>query len=71
MSERHVVISADTHCGAALHDYKPYLEKKYHDEFDEWALAIQEAERRTAEVFNDADRSPLNVGVDGDPTVDG
>ena len=71
MSERHVVISADTHCGAALHDYKPYLEKKYHDEFDEWAVAIQEAERRTAEVFNDADRSPLNVGVDGDPTVDG
>ena len=71
MSERHVVISADTHCGAALHDYKPYLEKKYHDEFDEWAVAIQEAERRTAEVFNDADRSPLNVGGDGDPTVDG
>jgi len=71
MSERHVVISADTHCGAALHDYKPYLEKKYHDEFDEWAVAIQEAERRTAEVFSDADRSPLNVGVDGDPTVDG
>ena len=71
MSERHVVISADTHCGAALHDYKPYLEKKYHNEFDEWAVVIQEAERRTAEVFNDADRSPLNVGVDGDPTVDG
>jgi len=71
MSERHVVISADTHCGAALHDYKPYLEKKYHDEFDEWAVAIQEAERRTAEVFSEADRSPLNVGVDGDPTVDG
>ena len=71
MSERHVVISADTHCGAALHDYKPYLEKKYHDEFDEWAVAIHEADRRTAEVFSDADRSPLNVGVDGDPTVDG
>jgi predicted TIM-barrel fold metal-dependent hydrolase len=71
MSERHVVISADTHCGAALHDYKPYLEKKYHGDFDEWAESVQEAERRTAEVFKDAERSPLNVGVDGDPEVDG
>ena len=71
MSERHVVISADTHCGAALHDYKPYLEKKYHEDFDEWAESVQAAERRTAEVFKDSDRSPLNVGVDGDPEVDG
>ena len=71
MSERHVVISADTHCGAALHDYKPYLEKKYHEDFDEWAESVQAAERRTAEVFKDAERSPLNVGVDGDPEVDG
>ncbi len=71
MSERHVVISADTHCGAALHDYKPYLEKKYHEDFDEWAESVQAAERRIAEVFKDAERSPLNVGVDGDPEVDG
>jgi len=71
MSERHIVISADTHCGAALHDYKPYLEKKYHEDFDEWAESVQAAERRTAEVFKDSDRSPLNVGVDGDPEVDG
>jgi predicted TIM-barrel fold metal-dependent hydrolase len=71
MSERHVVISADTHCGAALHDYKPYLEKKYHEDFDEWVESVLEAERRTAEVFKDSDRSPLNVGVDGDPEVDG
>jgi predicted TIM-barrel fold metal-dependent hydrolase len=71
MSERHVVISADTHCGAALHDYKPYLEKKYHADFDEWSESVQAAERRTAEVFKDAERSPLNVGVDGDPEVDG
>ena len=71
MSERHVVISADTHCGAALHDYKPYLEKKYHADFDEWAESVQAAERRTAEVFKDSERSPLNVGVDGDPEVDG
>ena len=66
MSEHHVVISADTHCGADLWDYKEYLPSKYHEDFDVWAKAIKEGERRTAEAFKDAERSPLNVGVDGD-----
>lgn len=34
---RYVVISADCHAGADLRDYKPYLETRYHDEFDAWA----------------------------------
>ena len=34
---RYVVISSDGHAGADLLDYKPYLEAKYHEEFDEWA----------------------------------
>ena len=29
-TDHHIVISADSHCGADLRDYKPYLEKKYH-----------------------------------------
>ncbi|MDG1463544.1 MAG: amidohydrolase family protein [Acidimicrobiales bacterium] len=70
-SEHHVVISADTHCGAGLWDYKGYLEQKHHEAFDEWARSIEEGQRRTAEAFKDAERSPLNVGVDGDPVVDG
>ena len=70
-SGHHVVISADTHCGAALWDYKEYLEKRYHEDFDDWARSIEEGQRRTAEVFKDAERSPLNVGVDGGPAVDG
>src|SRR3954464_1239148 len=36
MSERYTVISADCHAGADLLDYKPYLEKRYHDDFDVW-----------------------------------
>ncbi|MCX4822168.1 amidohydrolase [Streptomyces sp. NBC_01142] len=36
-TDRYTVISADCHAGADLLDYKPYLEKKYHDEFDAWA----------------------------------
>ena len=71
MSEHHIVISADTHCGAGLWDYKDYLETKYHDDFDVWARGIEEGERRTAEAFKGAERSPLNVGVDGDPAIDG
>lgn len=35
--DRYVVISTDTHCGAPIADYKPYLEARWHDEFDAWA----------------------------------
>jgi predicted TIM-barrel fold metal-dependent hydrolase len=37
-SRHYVIISADAHAGAALPDYKPYLERKFHDEFDAWAV---------------------------------
>ncbi|GAB2773755.1 amidohydrolase family protein [Streptomyces daliensis] len=33
----YTVISADCHAGADLLDYRPYLEKAYHDDFDVWA----------------------------------
>jgi predicted TIM-barrel fold metal-dependent hydrolase len=35
--DRYLVISADCHAGADLRDYKPFLESRYHDEFDDWA----------------------------------
>jgi predicted TIM-barrel fold metal-dependent hydrolase len=35
--ERYTVISADCHAGADLLDYRPYLERRYHDDFDAWA----------------------------------
>ncbi len=35
--DRYLVISADCHAGADLPDYKPFLERRYHDEFDDWA----------------------------------
>jgi len=34
---RYTVISADCHAGADLRDYKPFLETRYHDAFDDWA----------------------------------
>jgi len=35
--ERYTVISADCHAGADLRDYRPFLETRYHDAFDDWA----------------------------------
>ncbi|MGB6058543.1 MAG: amidohydrolase family protein [Microthrixaceae bacterium] len=36
-SKNYVVISADGHVGADLLDYKPYLEQRWHEDFDAWA----------------------------------
>jgi predicted TIM-barrel fold metal-dependent hydrolase len=38
--DRYTVISADCHAGADLLDYRPFLESKYHDAFDEWAATF-------------------------------
>ena len=35
--QRYVLISSDCHAGADLRDYKPYLERRWHDEFEAWA----------------------------------
>ncbi|MET8945516.1 amidohydrolase family protein [Streptomyces sp. NPDC004542] len=37
--DRLTVISADCHAGADLLDYRPYLERRYHEDFDAWAAA--------------------------------
>jgi len=39
--DRYVVISTDTHAGADLYDYKPYLPAQLHDDFDAWAKAYE------------------------------
>ena len=38
-----VLISSDGHAGADLLDYKPYLERRWHDEFDAWAANFRDA----------------------------
>lgn len=35
--DRYVVISADTHAGAEMHEYKNYLPSSLHEEFERWA----------------------------------
>ena len=34
--DHYIVISSDGHAGAQVHEYRDYLESKYHDEFDAW-----------------------------------
>jgi predicted TIM-barrel fold metal-dependent hydrolase len=41
VDDRYVVISADCHGGGELHEYRPYLAARYHDEFDAWADAYE------------------------------
>jgi len=35
--DRYIVISADGHAGGNIPDYRPYLESRWHDDFDAWA----------------------------------
>ena len=37
----YVVISADCHAGANVADYKPYLEARFHDDFDAWYATFE------------------------------
>ena len=46
--DRYIVISSDGHAGAQMHEYRDYLESKYHDEFDAWANDVREPVRRPA-----------------------
>lgn len=38
--DRYVVISSDCHAGAWIDEYKPYLAKRWHDDFDAWAATF-------------------------------
>ncbi|MCQ3807275.1 MAG: amidohydrolase family protein [Acidimicrobiaceae bacterium] len=67
--QHHTVISADTHCGADLRSYREYLDAKYLHEFDDWARFMERDNEARKELFKDMERSPLEVGVDGDPEV--
>jgi predicted TIM-barrel fold metal-dependent hydrolase len=37
LDDRLIIISTDGHCGADIPDYKPYLESRFHGDFDDWA----------------------------------
>jgi predicted TIM-barrel fold metal-dependent hydrolase len=65
-TDRYILISADTHAGADLRAYRPYLESKYHADFDAWVAGMDEQAEMMREMMG-----PRSVGVDGDPIADG
>lgn len=52
--DRYVAISTDTHAGADLLDYKPYLPTQLQDDFDAWA-------RTYVSPFDDWSSPPLGA----------
>jgi predicted TIM-barrel fold metal-dependent hydrolase len=38
--DRYLLVTSDAHAGAAMADYKPYLEARWHDEFDAWLAGV-------------------------------
>ena len=41
LDDHYILISSDTHAGGSVRGYKPYLESKWHDDFDVWADAVE------------------------------
>jgi predicted TIM-barrel fold metal-dependent hydrolase len=62
-SDRYVVISSDGHAGADLLDYRPYLEKEFHDEFDTWAEGFTEPWAEYDKELADTDDPNIRLGV--------
>ena len=38
-TRRYTIVSSDGHAGADLDDYQPYLERRYHDDWERWRAA--------------------------------
>ncbi|MGZ4677357.1 MAG: amidohydrolase family protein [Acidimicrobiia bacterium] len=65
----YVVISADCHAGASVAGYKPYLESRYHDDFDAWYATFEnpydDLEGSDAARNWDSDRRLAEMEADG------
>src|SRR5690349_25175917 len=48
---RYTIVSADAHCGLPAAEYRPYLDERYHRQFDDY-LAEQQASRDEALKLN-------------------
>jgi predicted TIM-barrel fold metal-dependent hydrolase len=62
-SDRYVVISSDTHAGASIADYRTYLTRDLHDEFDAWAADFDDAWAAIDTKQMDTDDDNVRIGV--------
>ena len=65
--ERYTIISADCHAGADVPSYKPYLESRYHDDFDEWSASYVNpyADLAEPDAHRNWDSEKRNADLDG------
>jgi predicted TIM-barrel fold metal-dependent hydrolase len=69
--DRYIVISSDCHAGAPVLDYREYLEKKWLDEFDDWAKTYENpfTDLRGAEASRNWDSDRRLQDLEGDGVV--
>ena len=62
-SRNYAVISIDGHAGASIRDYKPYLAKEFHEEFEAWAKDFHDPWAEFDKDLVDTDDNNLRIGV--------
>ncbi len=69
--DRYIVISADCHGGGQLREYRDYLERRYLDEFDDWArdYGIPFEDLRGAEAYRNWDHERRLAELEADGIV--
>jgi predicted TIM-barrel fold metal-dependent hydrolase len=69
--DRYIVISSDGHAGAELADYRDYLERRYLEQFDEWAKTFVNpwADLRAATAYRNWDSAARLREVEDDGVV--
>jgi predicted TIM-barrel fold metal-dependent hydrolase len=62
MARRYLVVSGDSHAGPSLeHHLRPYCEKKYLEQFDEFAKAVRELQLAEFKLAVDAQSDPTRT----------
>jgi len=62
-SRNYALINCDGHAGASIRDYKPYLAKEFHDEFETWAKDFHDPWADFDKELADTDDEGLRIGV--------
>jgi predicted TIM-barrel fold metal-dependent hydrolase len=62
-SRNYVLINSDGHAGASIGDYKPYLARELHEEFDAWAKDFHDPWADFDKELADTDDEGLRIGV--------
>ena len=59
--DRYVVITADSHAGLEPEAYRPYLEKKWHRDFDAWVKQSENAGQGALRVLAHQQRGAESI----------